>query len=234
VATVEVNGIELYYEVHGDGPPLVLIPGLGSDVRLFAGVVSALSETHKVVSFDPRGGGKSGKPEMPYSIDDMADDAAALVDHLAIGPTTVLGYSLGGRIALSLVLNHVDLVRRLVLAATSARTPASRSFGWRWFVMDVVSRFPRPHAADPQPRSAFERQRQASRRFDCSARLGLISVPTLILHGRNDHMVPLALATELEAGIPDSQLVTVPGGHLALVTWQRRHLLHEVRAFAAT
>jgi 3-oxoadipate enol-lactonase len=177
VATAQINGIELYYEVHGEGPPLLLIPGLGAHVRMFSGVLSALAETRQVVTFDPRGAGRSGKPDTPYSIGGMADDAAGLLDLLGIENTTVVGYSMGGRIALSLALDHPGLVGRLVLAATSARTLPGKPFGRRWFVMEVLTRIPVPKALDSQPRYAFDRQRQASLEFDCTDRLGQISVP---------------------------------------------------------
>ena len=232
MATAQINGIELYYEVHGEGPPLLLIPGLGASVRMFSGVLGALAETRRVVTFDPRGGGRSGKPDVPYSIGGMADDAAGLLDLLRIEKTTVVGYSMGGRIALSLALDHADLVDRLVLAATSAHTPPGAPFGWRWFVMEVLTRIPLPKAVDPQPRFAFDRQRQASRLFDCRDRLAQITVPTLVLHGNHDHITSPSLAKELGDGIPNGRVVIVPGGHMALVTTQRRRFVEELLAFS--
>jgi 3-oxoadipate enol-lactonase len=231
MTVARVNGIGLYYEVHGQGPPLLLIPGLGSDIGLFGGVTGALVESCQVVAFDPRGGGRSDKPDVAYSIEGMADDAAALLELLGISTTTVVGYSMGGRIAMSLALNHPSVVGRLVLAATSARQLPIRRFGWRSVVMEVIGHVPLRRRVDPQPRFAFERQRQASRDFDCSRRLGEIKVPTLVLHGRNDHMIPLALAYELQVGIPHSRLVTVRGGHMALVTTQRLSFVREVKGF---
>ena len=82
--SVRVNDIELYYEVQGDGSPLLLVPGLGVDIRFFRGIIDDLSASCRVVAFDPRGAGRSGKPDVPYSIDGMAGDAAALLDHLDI------------------------------------------------------------------------------------------------------------------------------------------------------
>jgi 3-oxoadipate enol-lactonase len=225
-----VNGIALYYEVHGQGPPLLLIPGLSSDIGLFAGVTGTLVESCQVVAFDPRGAGRSDKPDIPYSIEGMADDAAALLELLGISSSTVVGYSMGGRIAMSLALNHPKAVGRLVLAATSARTPI-RSLRLRSVVMEMLSRMPLRRRMDPQPRFAFQRQRQASRDFDYSKRLGEIKVPTLVLHARDDYIIPLPLADELHLGIPDSRLVTVPGGHMALVTTQRPSFITEIKAF---
>jgi pimeloyl-ACP methyl ester carboxylesterase len=232
VPTARINGIELYYEVQGVGPPVLLIPGLGADVRLFSGVASALAGTRRVVAFDPRGAGRSAKPDSPYSIPAMAGDAAGLLDHLDIEEATVIGYSMGGRIALGLVLDHRRLVGRLILAATSARPPGETTFGRRWFAMEVLSRIPLPKSIDPQPRFAFERQRQASRAFDCTDRLGQITVPTLVLHGRNDHIVPVRLAEELADDIPGARLVTVPGGHLSLAIRHQRRFADEIRAFS--
>ncbi|MDE3087556.1 MAG: alpha/beta fold hydrolase [Acidobacteriota bacterium] len=228
--TAQVNGIDLYYEVHGEGTPLLLVPGLGADVRLFAGVVGELRRRYRVVAFDPRGSGRSEKPDGPYSIETMADDAAALLAELGVTKAAVVGYSMGGRVALALALRHPEAVDRLVLAATSARTPA-RSSPWRWFVVEVVGRFPLFRAIDGQPRAAFEHQRQASRRFDCADRLGSLSVPALVLHGTRDRIVPVALARELEAGIPGARLVTVPGGHGALLTFRRRRFVSEITDF---
>jgi pimeloyl-ACP methyl ester carboxylesterase len=104
--SVRVNDIELYFEVHGEGSPLLLIPGLGVDVRFFRGIIDDLATSCRVVAFDPRGAGRSDKPDVPYSIDGMADDAAALLDHLDIERTSVLGCSMGGRTALMLALDQ--------------------------------------------------------------------------------------------------------------------------------
>ncbi len=139
-----VNGIELYYEEHGSGPALLLVPGLGADTRLFGGVIGLLAATCHVIAFDPRGGGRSDKPPGPYTIEQMADDAEGLLDVLRIERAVVVGYSMGGRIALSLALDHATRVRRLVLAATSACTPPSRILSRRWLALEVLSRLPTP------------------------------------------------------------------------------------------
>lgn len=231
MAGVRVNGIELYYEVHGEGPPLLLVPGLGVDVTFFRRIIDDLATTCRVVAFDPRGAGRSDKPDIPYSIDGMADDAAALLDHLGIERTTVLGCSMGGRTALMLALDHGGLVERLVLAATSAYVPPDRLFTRRWLIMDVLSKIPVPKSIDPQPRYAWKRQREASRGFDCTARLGEIGVPTLVVHGTEDHIVPFALGQEMAGLIPGARLVTVPGSHRALFTTHAGRLVEETRNF---
>jgi 3-oxoadipate enol-lactonase len=226
-----VNGIELYYEVEGTGPALLLIPGLGADTRLFGGIIRPLASNCQVVTFDPRGAGRSDKPPGPYSIEQMADDAAGLLDVLGIEQAVVAGYSMGGRIALSLALDHSSRVRRLVLAATSASTPPSRKLSRRWLALEVLSRLPMP--ADKQPRWAWECQRRASAAFDATARLSEIAVPTLILHARRDHLTPLTLARALHAAIAGAALVEVPGGHISLVTRKRHRFAEELSAFMA-
>ena len=230
VATARVNGIELYYELHGSGPAVTIIPGLGGDTRMFSTIVKALSERHQVLVFDPRGAGRSEKPDIPYSAEEMADDTAGLLDVVGVQAATVIGYSMGGRIALSLTLRHPHRIRGLLLAATSARTPPTRPLTWRWLMMDVLGRIRLPF--DPQPRYAHDRQREAFRTFDCSGHLGQIRVPTTVIHGHGDHITPYAFASELQRGIPGARLVSVRGGHFALLTRQRARLIEEAEALA--
>jgi pimeloyl-ACP methyl ester carboxylesterase len=226
-----VGNIELYYEVRGEGSPLLLIPGLGVDVRFFRGIIEDLAGSCRVVAFDPRGAGRSDKPDIPYSIDGMADDAAALLDHLEIDRATVLGCSMGGRTALMLALGHRSRVDRLVLAATSAYVPPDRLFSRRWLIMDVLSQIPVPKSIDPQPRYAWRRQRAASVGFDVTSRLGELDVPTLVVHATEDHIVPFSLGEKMARRIPGARLVTVPGGHRALFTSLADRLAEEVRGF---
>lgn len=121
------TGVELYYESHGQGEPLILIPGTGfsGDVWL-AHQVPVLSKSLKVILHDPRGCGRSTHSKGVYIIDQMANDVVALLDHLGIGSAHVLGHSMGGRIGLSMALNFPSRVKSLVLAS-SGSGPAARS-----------------------------------------------------------------------------------------------------------
>lgn len=116
IATVE--SIEIYYEVHGGGEPLLLIMGLGADSRAWLFQVPEFSQHYRTIIFDNRGVGRSAKPPGPYTIHEMADDTAGLLDVLGIERTHVLGVSMGGMIAQELVLRHPHRVRGLVLACT--------------------------------------------------------------------------------------------------------------------
>jgi pimeloyl-ACP methyl ester carboxylesterase len=118
MSVARVNSIELYYEEHGRGDPLLLIMGLAADSTAWMFQVPAFAERYRTLVFDNRGVGRSSKPPGPYTIHEMADDAAGLLDVLGIARAHVVGVSMGGMIAQELVLRHPERVRGLVLACT--------------------------------------------------------------------------------------------------------------------
>jgi 3-oxoadipate enol-lactonase len=141
---LSVNGIDLYYEEAGDGLPLLLISGAGGKTLDWTPLLPALSERFRVVSFDNRGGGRSSAPPGPYTTRQMADDATALLDHLAITRAHVVGLSLGGMIGQELALAAPARVDRLVLLATYARPRLSILAPWQTFLRQA-----REQALDP-------------------------------------------------------------------------------------
>jgi pimeloyl-ACP methyl ester carboxylesterase len=205
----------MYYEDSGVGEPILLIPGLAIDVSQVQRLIGGLCAGRRVIAIDNRGVGRSEKPDSPYSIGMMADDAAGLLPALSISRTDVLGISLGGRIALELALRHPEMVRNLILVSTSARTNFPR--GVIWPLSNLLQRIPAVRAVGtkyPQPYYAYVRQREASHGYDATSRLAQIEKPTLVVQGRSDRMVPLALAEELHSGIRGSKLVSIEGGHI--------------------
>jgi pimeloyl-ACP methyl ester carboxylesterase len=120
VPIADVGDARLYYSLRGDGPPVLGIMGFALDQRFWAGQVPAVTQTHSFITFDNRGIGRStGEP--PTSIDQMAGDAIALLDHLEIDKAVIFGVSMGGAIAQRLAVEHPERVAGLILAVTWAR-----------------------------------------------------------------------------------------------------------------
>lgn len=209
---VSVNGLRMYYELAGVGPSLVLIGGLGVDVSECTQLIDALAAHYRVLAFDNRGAGRTDKPDEPYTVSQMATDTAGLMRAIGIERAHVVGLSLGGRIALDLALDEPGLVRTLTLVSTCARVERR----WHVGLLGLISLVFRGDY--PQPRYAFKRQRQASDGYDRTARLPELRVPTLVIHGRHDHIVPYRLAEDMAAGIPGAQLELVNSGHLYPLT----------------
>src|SRR5512139_816707 len=119
------NDIDVYYELHGAGEPLVLIAGLGYDQWMWHKMIPGLARHFQVIAFDNRGVGKTDKPAGPYTAHMLAADTAGLLLALGIPSAAVMGHSMGGFIAQALVLERPDLVNKLILSATNFGGPRS-------------------------------------------------------------------------------------------------------------
>jgi pimeloyl-ACP methyl ester carboxylesterase len=123
-AYAEVNGINLYYETHGTGRPLILLHGgLGSG-EMFGPVLPALAEKHQVIAVDLQGHGRTADIDRPIDIRLMADDIAALIDHLGLDKPDLVGYSLGGGVAFFTAVTYPDKVGKLVMVSANIRRNA--------------------------------------------------------------------------------------------------------------
>ena len=114
-----VNGLKLYYEVYGAGEPLVLLHGGVGAIEMFADVLPALSKTRQVIGVDLQGHGRTADIDRPLRLEAMAEDVAGLMKHLGIGKADVMGYSLGGEVALRTAIQHPDLVRKLIVVSAT-------------------------------------------------------------------------------------------------------------------
>ncbi len=248
MATASIYGIEIYYEVHGSGEPLLLIMGLGANATAWYLQLPAFSGEYHVVAFDNRGAGRSEKPNEPYTMAQMADDAAGLLDALGIGSAHVFGVSLGGMIAQEVALRHPQRVRTLILGATMCGGPRA-TFAGPQLVQDFISLagLPVEQAAEKglallysdgfiaknlrwlvhralavahltPPVYALQRQFMAVVGFNTYERLPMIRVPTLVLTGTADKVIPAVNSRVLAEAIPSSRLVEFEGaGHGLLV-----------------
>lgn len=115
----QVEDVEIYYEVHGEGEPLLLIMGLANNLLSWHRTIPVLAKHYQVIAFDNRGVGRSGKPDIPYSIEMMANDARAVLDAVGVESTHIFGISMGGMIAQRFALSYPERVRSLILGCTT-------------------------------------------------------------------------------------------------------------------
>jgi pimeloyl-ACP methyl ester carboxylesterase len=120
----EVNGIRLYYETQGSGSPIVLLHGGLGALEMWGDYLPALAKGHQVIAVDLQGHGRTADIERPLSVFHMADDVAALIEHLGLEKPDLFGYSLGGKVALQIAIRHPDLVGRMVVVSTAIRRNA--------------------------------------------------------------------------------------------------------------
>jgi pimeloyl-ACP methyl ester carboxylesterase len=234
---LDVNGIKMYYEIHGRGDPLILIMGLRRNVEWWYCQIPFLSKHFRVIAFDNRGAGRSDKPEMDYSIRLFADDTAGLLEALGVENAHVLGISMGGYIAQELAINYPEKVRNLILGCTSCggkkallmsqermeKFTANQGLTPEEILrkdMDIYfsDKFIQDHPEKIrefieislryyQPADAFFRQFKACLRHDTADRLDRISVPTLIMSGDADFLVPSENSRILKELMPGAKLI---------------------------
>lgn len=233
-----VNGLNLYYEIHGAGQPLVLLHGgLGTVQMMFREILPSLAERHQVIAVELQAHGHTADIDRPMSYEFMADDVAALLKHLGIEQADILGYSLGGGVALQTAIRHPDVVRKLVvvsaafrrtgwypevLAGMAAMTPQAAEQMVGTFIHDIyVKAAPKPEGWTALVTKIGDLLRQD---YDWSAQVAAIQAPVLIIVGDADS-VPPAHAVEMfellgggkadggmdGKGVPNSRLAILPG-----------------------
>jgi 3-oxoadipate enol-lactonase len=231
------------YDIQGEGPPLILINGLGFGRWGWFKQIPALARHFRTIIFDTR-----GERHLKNGVADLTADVVALLEHLRIGKTHILGTSLGGFVAQELALERPDLVDRLVLVCTSYGRGGPENMS-PWALKDMIGwpslsiegavrrgletatsdsyRAERPEEfeqivrcrlADSPSLSAYYQQIRAGARFDVSRRVRSITSLTLVIHGAEDRYVPVANATALAERIPQARLrVLGDAGHLVFI-----------------
>src|SRR5262249_28450505 len=119
MARALVNGVDTYYELHGSGQPLVVLHGAFMTIELMGDLIPGLAKSRQVIAVEMQGHGRTPDVDRPLTYEGLADDAAALIRDLGIGPADVYGYSLGGGAAIQLAIRHPAVVRKLVAVSAS-------------------------------------------------------------------------------------------------------------------
>lgn len=203
----------MYYETHGEGDPLVLILGLGSDVSQYAWMIEEFARTFRVIAFDNRGSGRTDRPREGYAIATMTDDLEGLLEALSIKDAHVLGISMGSRIALDLAVRYPDRVKDLILVSVLARRLTELKISNALRLAFASQWIPGLKRRYRQPWYAFAGQHAAALDYDSIRLSEKLSVPTLILHGKSDRTCSFRGAEELHEAIAGSRLVAFEGGH---------------------
>jgi 3-oxoadipate enol-lactonase len=242
--TTSPDGTHLYWEAHGSGDPVLLITGLGASAHAWHRTLPWLAARHRVLVMDNRGTGRSDAPSGAYTTGAMAADAVAVLDAAGERTAHVVGASLGGMIAQRVALAHPGRVRSLVLVCTSPGGPhavpvspevaaamaerhADPGTAYRrnaWFLYGAATRADHPERIEedlaqrlrlPTPPAGYAGQVEAIRGHDAWDALPALAVPTLVVHGEADALVPAANGVLLAGRIPGARLVLVPGaGHM--------------------
>jgi pimeloyl-ACP methyl ester carboxylesterase len=231
---VSVNGLDMYYEIHGTGQPLVLLHGAFSAIGTsFGELVPALARTRQVIAFELQGHGRTADVDRPLTIEQMADDTAAALRKLGIEQADILGYSMGASVALHTAIRHPDVVRKLVLISVTyelsgvhpglmdglGEMKPEMLFGSPWH--DEYMRIaPRPEDFA----RLFAKKTEMDRGIkDIPAEtIRAIKAPTLLIIGDSDlvrpeHAVEMfrllggGVFGDTPAGLPNSQLAILPG-----------------------
>jgi pimeloyl-ACP methyl ester carboxylesterase len=204
----DVNAVHMYYEVQGTGDPLVVIPGGLMTSAMMGPLVSALASSRQVIAIEPQAHGHTADVDRPLTHEQLADDTAALVAYLGLARADVVGFSLGGEIALQTAILHLTVVRKLVVISGRFRSdgeyPEVRAFEQAFAPdMPALAQIREAYlAASPSSdgwAALVAKMRQLlGEEFDWSAQVAAITAPTLVVVGDAD-VLPVAHAVELFA-----------------------------------
>jgi pimeloyl-ACP methyl ester carboxylesterase len=240
--TVRVHGHKLTYYEAGKGSPVILLHGLGADSHHWAANIDVLSQDFRVIALDQIGYGQSDKPLMRYTVENFSDYLHGFLLALKISKASLVGNSLGGWVALDFTIRHPQMVAKLVLVDAAGLRPAA-ALKWpegerktlsplntHWF-FDLMEANKQWATTDLGP-NAFERHVQNGDSYTVASsvaemvtghdfednKLAKVHVPTLIIWGRDDLLIPLAMGEQFHQSIAGSQMTVIDGtGHIPML-----------------
>jgi len=219
----DVDGLRMYYEIHGSGFPLVLIHGGGSTIGTsFGRILPALAKSHEVIAVELQAHGHTADIARPLSFAQDADDVAALLAHLDIQRADIFGFSNGASTTLEIAIRHPEVVSRIVVASTMYKRDGA--YDWLWKMMESPRFSDMPQAykdayleINPDTNALHRMYERDTARMQSfadidDADIEAISAPALIMIGDNDVVRP-EHAVEMYRRMPHATLAILPGGH---------------------
>ncbi|MFN3883584.1 MAG: alpha/beta fold hydrolase [Rhodocyclaceae bacterium] len=255
--TIHANGIDIHYEISGDGPVVALAHSLATNLALWDDLAAALGERFTVLRYDARGHGQTSAPEGPYTWPMLVDDLVGLLDRLSIERTHFVGLSMGGMLGQQFVLAHPERVDRLVLVSTTSRVPPEAKPLWderiaiarekgmqahvagtleRWFTAPYRAEHPEVMAkigamVAATPVAGFTGWGAAITTLDLTAQLGAIRAPTLVVCGADDPGTPPAANKAIAEAIPGARFEMLPNASHQLVIEQAEAFIRLLQDF---
>jgi len=236
-AYANLNGLNLYYEIHGEGTPLILLHGGLGSTEMSSPMTKTLSQGRRVIAVDLQAHGRTADIDRPIRYEAMGDDIAGLIAHLGIEQADLMGYSLGAGVALRTAIQHPAVVRKLVVVSTTFRRD-----GWYPEIMAAVSRLDAASAESmkqsplykvyarvaPRPKDwpvlLFKLRDLLANDYDWSKEVAAIQTPTLLVFADADSILPAHIVEFYSllgggkrdagwdgSGMPQSQLAILPG-----------------------
>ncbi len=218
-----VNGLKMYYEIHGTGKPLVMVHGGGSTIQTtFGRVIPAFAKSRKIIAVEMQAHGRTADIDRPLSFEQDADDIAALLQHLDITKADIFGFSNGASTTLQCAIRHPHVVNKIIVASTFFKKTGAPPWFWDFMSKPSFDNMPQPFKdaflqVNPDTDALhrmYERDvaRMQSFRDIQEEQMKAITVPAMIIAGDRDVVTP-EHAVEMHRLLAGSRLAILPGGH---------------------
>jgi len=256
-----INGIKIYYEVHGEGPSLVLLQGFTRNTLMWNPIVEILKKEYQLILMDNRGSGRSQHPSPPYSIEMMAKDTTSLLDSLNIKEALFLGHSMGGAIALQISIDSPERVKKAIICSSFAKVPETSLMQidivsnmaeagiprelilqmvlpWHFSSKCLEASGAQEHLIkamlkDPYPQKpeGFLGQGEALKSYNIVDKISQINCPFLIIVGEDDLYTPISCSKLLKEKIKMAQMKIIPHQGHMITEEVPELLCNEIKAF---